>query len=64
MRDLKIGISTLREKCRNKVGKLPPEAAEAMREWFRLRNYLLDDSVKQTHQGPWCRALGLFARRK
>jgi hypothetical protein len=42
MRDLKLGVSTLRERCRSVVDKLPPDAAAAMREWFRLRNYPIE----------------------
>jgi hypothetical protein len=49
MRDLKIGISSLREKCRGVVGKLRPGASEAMREWFRLRNYPLGHDVTVTY---------------
>jgi len=49
MRDLKIGLLTLRERCRSVVGKLHPEAAEAMRDWFRLRNYPLVAPVRQVN---------------
>jgi len=43
MRDLKVSISSMREMCRDTIGALRPEAAEAVREWFRLRNYPLGD---------------------
>ena len=42
MRDLRLGISSLRERCRSIVDKLLPDAAEAMRDWFRLRNYPIE----------------------
>ena len=42
MRDLKLGVSTLRERCRSVVDKLPPDAAAAMRDWFRLRDYPIE----------------------
>jgi hypothetical protein len=46
MRDLKLGISTLREKCERVVGELHPDAAEAMRDWFQYRNYPLQAPVR------------------
>lgn len=49
MRDLKLGISALREKCQRAVAKLHPDAAEGMRAWFRSRNYSLELPVGQAH---------------
>ena len=42
MREVRLSISDVRAKCRNVVGRLQPQAAEVMREWFRLQNYPLD----------------------
>lgn len=36
MRELRLGLSSLRDKCQQVMGKLNPEAAQAMQEWFRL----------------------------
>jgi hypothetical protein len=49
MRDLRLGISTLRERCRSVVDKLPPDAAVAMRDWFRLRNYPIELPARQVN---------------
>jgi hypothetical protein len=49
MRDLKIGISSLREMCLRILANLPPDAAQVMQEWFRLRNYALSNGLKQTN---------------
>ena len=49
MRDLRLGISSLREKCCSVVDKLPPYAAEAMRDWFRLRNYAIDLHAREVN---------------
>lgn len=49
MRDLRLGISTLHERCRSIADKLPPDAAAAMREWFRLRNYPIELPARQVN---------------
>jgi hypothetical protein len=49
MRDLRLGVSTLRERCRSVVDKLPPDAAAAMREWFRLRDYPIELPAAQVN---------------
>jgi hypothetical protein len=41
MRDLSLGMSTLRTHASTIVDKLQPEAADTLREWFRLRDYPL-----------------------
>jgi len=45
MRDLRLGISTLSCHCSSIVSKLPPDAAQAMRNWFSVRKYPLDERM-------------------
>ena len=49
MRDLKLGILTLREKSNRIFERLPPDAQEAMRQWFRLRDYPLSNVATFTN---------------
>ena len=49
MREHRLGISTLRERCRRVVDKLHPDAAEAMRDWFRRRNYPIELPSRQVN---------------
>lgn len=49
MRELRLGIAHVRAKCRRVVGRLRPDAAEAMRDWFRWRNYPLESPVRQVN---------------
>jgi hypothetical protein len=49
MRELKLGISALREKCQRVLGKLHPDAAGAMREWFQLRSYPLEPPIQHVN---------------
>jgi hypothetical protein len=39
MLELKASMTTWRDECRRIVDKLPVEAADAMREWFRMRGF-------------------------
>ena len=49
MRELRLPLSVLQAQGRQTVGHLPPEAAEAMRDWFRLRDCPLTGPVRADH---------------
>ncbi len=49
MRDLKVNMLELQEMSRRIVADLSTEAAESLREWFRLHNYPLTAEVESKH---------------
>ena len=53
MRDLRLGITAVQKHARHIVGRLHPDAAGALREWFQLRDYPLDSPGSGARSGLW-----------
>jgi hypothetical protein len=51
MRDLRLGITTVQKHARSIVGRLRPDAAAALREWFQLRDYPLNPPASGARRG-------------